>query len=64
MNATRYFKGPLSFWKFEGDSHPQVRTPMSSEWMDSVFRSLTDFLADPEPVLEVTAKEAEGERVR
>ena len=61
MNLTRYFKGEHSFWKFETGKRPQIRTWIAPGWADSDFKSLEDFLADPEPVLEVTADQAEGD---
>ena len=59
MKPTRYFKTDLSFWKFEPEKHPQIRTPLSPAWMDSVFGSLEEFLADPAEASEIGADEAE-----
>lgn len=61
MKLPRYFKSDLSFWKFESDRHPQIRTSMSAIWMDSIFSSLEEFLADPAEVVEIGVDEAEVE---
>ncbi|MES2922649.1 MAG: hypothetical protein V4819_13940 [Verrucomicrobiota bacterium] len=60
---TRYFKSLEALWKFECGKHPQIRTSISSQWADSVFATLDEFLAEPGHVVEIAAGEAEAEQI-
>lgn len=62
MTATRYFRENETFWKFEEGKKPQIKTPVSEGWTDSLFSSLEEFLEEgvAEEVTESWREEREG----
>lgn len=65
MKTIRYFNNGECYWKFEQGMRPKRKTGLHSEWEDSFFRGLSEFLRDPGQVREVKEDEAEiGPHVR
>ncbi len=61
MKPIRYFRDGECFWKFEEGHHPQRKNGAASEWEDSYFSGLGEFLRDPGGVQEIGRDEAEGD---
>ena len=59
MEPTRYFKNELAIWKFVPGQRPQLRTPFSEKWTQSIFSTLESFLRDPQMAREIAAEEGE-----
>lgn len=55
----RYFKNDIAIWKFVPGQRPQLRTPFSDTWKQSIFATLESFLKDPQMATEIPAEEGE-----
>lgn len=60
MNKTRYFRDGECYWKFDPDGRPKQKHGFYSEWEDSYFQDLEEFMRDPGPIQEIGAGEAES----
>ena len=59
---TRYFKDGHGFWKFAPDLAPMTRSKSESDWAESIFISIDEFLECTKPdadITECTEEEAE-----
>lgn len=59
MKTTRYFRDGDCYWKFDPELSPQQKTGFYSEWEDSYFKNIDEFLSDPGSIGEIGEDEAE-----
>lgn len=54
---THYFTDGYAVWKFEPGKPPMHRDVEDSEWEESAFSGLAEFIASPGDTREITAEE-------